>query len=123
LPVVLIVLGGGCQELVHMGQISDRESTGSICGAAIEQQQPDGTWKRLGETDGNGKWWILKDKVKGGGKIRISKPGYYPVLLHENEFMQESNILLVPNVGGDSGFDPGGAWQSGVHSRGPRGPE
>ncbi len=94
-----IVLLGGCQELVHMGQISDREAAFAVGNARIDQQQPDGTWKNLGTTDGNGKWWIMKEKVKSGGRIRISKPGYFPVYLTDSQFLQEVNIMMIPTGG------------------------
>ena len=82
--IMLLGLVGGCQELVHMGQISDRESSWRVIGAMIEQQQADGSWKTLGETDGGGRWWIMKDQIRGGGRIRISKPGYYTRTMGES---------------------------------------
>jgi len=110
-PAVLCFCSG-CQELVHMGQISDQESSWSIGGATIEQQQPDGAWKRLGETDGNGRWWIMKKDLQSGGRIRVMKPGYYPRVLPESDFMQEHNILMIPS--GDSGSDDADLlWQGG----------
>jgi hypothetical protein len=102
----------GCQEFVHMGQISDRDSSRSIGSASIEQKQSDGSWKLLDQTDGNGRWWIMKSEVGGGGRIRISKPGYYPKVIPENEFMQEHSLLLVPSGAGGFGDDAEGMWQS-----------
>jgi hypothetical protein len=106
-------LMSGCQELVHMGQISDRESSWSIPGVTIEQQQSDGTWKHVGETDGGGRWWIMKEKLQGGGRIRVSKPGYYTRTMRESEFLQENNILLVPGGEGDLDEGPASQWQIG----------
>lgn len=94
-----------------MGQISDRESSWAVPGATIEQQQSDGTWQMLGETDGGGRWWILKDKIQGGGRIRISKPGYFTRTMREGEFLQENNIVLIPGGGGDQDDGPVNAWE------------
>ena len=93
----------GCQELVHMGQISDRESAFAINDARIEQQTEDGGWKLLGKTDGGGRWWIMKQKVKGGGAIRITKPGYYSVRMGESEFLQSMNLIMIPTGGAGAG--------------------
>jgi hypothetical protein len=99
----------GCQELVHMGQISDRESGFSIGDVLVEQQQSGGTWKQLGHSDGNGRWWILKDKMHGGGKIRLSKPGYHNMVIPESEFLQQSNIVLIPSDATELGDESGGS--------------
>jgi hypothetical protein len=115
-----MALLNGCQELVHMGQISDRDSSGSVPGVLIEQQQSDGTWKNLGETDGGGRWWIMKNKVHGGGRIRITKPGYYSRTMREAEFLQENNILMVPGGGGDLDEGPMNQWQGGREAPGHR---
>lgn len=82
-----------------MGQISDREGGFAVNNVLIEQQQPGGQWKKLGNTDGNGRWWIIKDTVSGGGKIRLSKPGYHTQLMSESEFLQQMNIVMVPTGG------------------------
>ena len=82
-----------------MGQISDRESAFAIGNARIEQQEEDGSWKPLGKTDGNGRWWIMKEDIRSGGTIRIQKPGYYPLHMSESEFLQEYNLLLIPTGG------------------------
>jgi hypothetical protein len=94
----------GCTEFVHMGQISDGEMAHSVEGVRIEQQQSDGQWRHLGDTDGAGKWWIMKDKIKGGGRVRLSKSGYYTQTLSENEFLQGANFVIVPaERGGEEG--------------------
>lgn len=102
-----------------MGQISDREGAFSINNVRIEQSQPDGSWKQLGSSDGNGRWWIIKEKLKGGGNVRLSKPGYYPVVMSEAEFLQQVNVLMTPTEsrGGGFGessrpFDPAGQHPS-----------
>jgi hypothetical protein len=118
--VAFCALVGGCQELVHMGQISDRESSWSVPGVLIEQQQPDGTWSTLGETDGGGRWWVMKEKIHGGGRIRVSKPGYYSRTMRESEFLQENNILLVPGGEGDVEEGTMGQWQLGPEGSGER---
>ena len=79
-----------------MGQISDREFAHAVEGVKIEQQKDDGDWRKLGETDGSGKWWILKGAIKGGGRIRLSKPGYFTQTLGENEFLQGNSFIMVP---------------------------
>ncbi|MBI5762430.1 MAG: hypothetical protein HZA51_02765 [Planctomycetes bacterium] len=99
-----------CQEYVHMGQISDREGAFSINNVRIEQQQTDGSWKNLGSTDGNGRWWIIKEKINGGGRIRLSKNGYYTIMMGESEFLQQYNIVLAP-TGGSTQFGEQGAGQ------------
>ena len=91
-----LAISAGCQELVHMGQISDREGAFCIGGVKIEQFQADGSWAQLGVTDGNGRWWILKEKMRGGGKIRMSKPGYYPIVMSDSEFLQQVNLVMTP---------------------------
>jgi hypothetical protein len=103
-----MLLLGGCKEFVHMGQISDRQSAWSISGVLIEQQQVDGSWKQLNRSDGNGKWWILKDNIHGGGKIRLSKSGYYSVTMPEAEFLQQSNLLMIPSGEAEVGDEYGG---------------
>lgn len=107
--VLLSLLGGapGCQELVHMGQISDRQSAWSVNDVLIEQQQSDGSWKQLGRTDGNGRWWIIKDRFSGGGKVRLSKPGYFSITMPEAEFLQQNNLLMIPSGEAEMGDDYG----------------
>jgi hypothetical protein len=104
----------GCSELVHEGQISDRESAFCIGDVRIEQQSEDGGWRLLCKTDGNGRWWILKDSIKGGGTIRISKTGYYPIMQSENEFLQSINLLMIPTGGAGAGEDIGGGMKGGL---------
>jgi len=116
-----LLVGAGCQEFVHMGQVSDREASWAVGGALIEQQRSDGTWKEIGETDGGGRWWILKDRIKGGGRIRITKPGYFPRTMAEAEFMQETNIMMIPTGAGDRMEDAERQWEGGLESRSSRG--
>jgi hypothetical protein len=104
-----------------MGQVSDREASWAVGGALIEQQRSDGTWKEIGETDGGGRWWILKDRIKGGGRIRITKPGYFPRTMAEAEFMQETNIMMIPTGAGDRMEDAERQWEGGLESRSSRG--
>lgn len=120
LLVVTLLVGAGCQEFVHMGQISDREASWAVAGALIEQQRSDGAWKELGETDGGGRWWIMKERIKGGGRVRISKPGYFTRTMAENEFMQETNILMVPTGGSNPVDDGNRQWEGGFDSQGGR---
>ena len=91
-----------------MGQVSDREGAFSVGGVKIEQMQSDGSWYQLGITDGNGRWWIIKDKMQGGGKIRLSKPGYYPIVMSDAEFIQQVNLVMTPTGGSSSGFGESG---------------
>ena len=108
LTALFLPFFAGCQELVHMGQVSDREGAFSIGGVKIEQIQSDGSWKYLGTTDGNGRWWILKEKMKGGGKIRLSKQGYHSVIMSDAEFLQQVNLVLMP-TGSSGGFGESGS--------------
>ncbi len=107
LLVMCVGLTSACAELAKFGQVSDREGAFSIGNAKIEQQQGDGTWKQLGKTDGHGRIWILKKDINSGGKIKITKPGYYPLILEEGEFMQDDNLLMTPAGGSDwgTGYD------------------
>jgi len=89
-------------EFSHFGQISDREGAFSINDVKIEQQKPGGGWRVLGTTDGKGKWNIFKAQIKDGGRIRLSKPGYETLVMYENEFLQQNNIILTPT--GESRF-------------------
>lgn len=94
---VLAIAVSGCAEFAHMGRMNDREYSTAVAGVKIEQQQDDGTWKYLGETDGSGKWFILKSEYKGGGRIRLSKKGYGTQIMSDNEFMQASSMLMAPD--------------------------
>ncbi|MFH1417642.1 MAG: hypothetical protein ABII12_05065 [Planctomycetota bacterium] len=95
-----------------MGQLSDQESSRSVNRANIEQRQSDGDWKVLGTTDGNGRWWIMKEKIQGGGQIRIMKSGYYPLTMSESEFLNEPNLLMIPSSSkGGFGGSSDGMWQ------------
>lgn len=106
---VFAVLIGGCAEFAHMGRMNDREYATAVAGVQIEQQQEDGTWKKLGETDGSGKWFILKSQYKGGGRIRLSKKGYGTQVMTDNEFIQASNMLMAPNNADQS--DTNSPWR------------
>ncbi len=97
------LFSSGCTEFSHFGQISDRESTRAIYGVLISQHQSDGTWKRVGETDGTGRWNIFKRRISGGGDIRLSKPGYQTKMMLESTFLQEHNILMQAT--GESSYD------------------
>jgi len=89
-----------------MGQISDREGGFAVNDVRIEQQQPDGSWKVLDKTDGNGRWWIMKDEISGGGRIRIAKNGYITRVMREAEFLQEHNLVIpADSEGGWGGYD------------------
>ncbi len=107
LVVVLVGLTAACAELAKFGQLSDREGAFSIGNAKIEQQQDDDSWKQLGKTDGHGRIWILKKDIDSGGRIRITKSGYYPLVMEEGEFLQDDNLLMTPSGGGDwgAGYD------------------
>lgn len=98
--LTLALAAPGCSELVHEGVISDRETSRPIPTARIEQMRG-GEWRELGETDGRGRWWIMKHDIKGGGRIKLSKPGYYADTLPESEFLGGQSFLLVP-TGADS---------------------
>ena len=97
LCAVFAILIGGCAEFAHMGRMADREYSSAVAGVQIDQQQEDGSWKNLGETDGSGKWFILKSQYKGGGRIRLSKKGYGTQIMTDNEFMQSSSMLMAPD--------------------------
>ncbi len=91
------VLFSGCVEFAHFGQVMDRESSGSVNDVKIEQQRQGGGWETLGHTDGKGRWNILKYKISGGGRVRLSKRGYRTVIMPESDFLQQNNILLMPD--------------------------
>lgn len=93
----------GCTEFSHFGQISDRESAQAIYGVDISQHQADGAWKRVGQTDGTGRWNIFKRRISGGGDIRLSKPGYRTRTMLESTFLQEHNILMQAT--GENSYD------------------
>ena len=59
-----------------------------------------------GTADGQGDWWIMKKRITGGGAVRFSKPGYYPVEMSESEFLQGSNFLMQPKGSDSQIFDP-----------------
>lgn len=84
----------GCTEFSHFGQVSDRQGTFPVNDVVISQQQNDGSWKRIGNTDGKGKWNILKAQISGGGRVRMEKQGYHTLTMSESEFLQQNNILM-----------------------------
>ncbi len=95
-PVFAVTIGCvGCSELVHEGIVSDRETSRPIPGVRIDQNRARG-WKDLGETDGKGRYWILKSEIRGGGRIRLSKAGYYATTLSEAEFLGGQSFLMIP---------------------------
>jgi hypothetical protein len=105
----LAILTSGCAEFAHMGRMNDREYSTPVAGVKVEQQQEDGSWKFIGETDGSGKWFILKSKYKGGGNIRLSKKGYGTQVMADNEFMQASSMLMAPDTTDQS--DTNSPWR------------
>ena len=109
LCALFAVLLGGCAEFAHMGRMADREYSSAVAGVQIDQQQEDGSWKNLGETDGSGKWFILKSQYKGGGRIRLSKKGYGTQIMSDNEFMQASSLLMAPTSTDES--DTNSPWR------------
>ncbi|MBK8269534.1 MAG: hypothetical protein IPK83_15025 [Planctomycetes bacterium] len=116
-PVILAALFGlvlctGCTEFNHFGQISDRQGTFPVNDVTISQQQNDGTWKRIGNTDGHGKWNILKSKIAGGGRVKLSKPGYHTLNMSESEFLQQSNVLLESSHEAYEGDSTDSAWDT-----------
>ena len=94
------LFSSGCTEFSHFVQISDRESTRPVYGVVISQHQADGAWKRVGQTDGTGRWNIFKSRISGGGDIRLSKPGYRTKMMLESTFLQEHNVLMQATAQG-----------------------
>lgn len=111
LSVGLLVTG--CVEFNHFGQISDRQGTWPVNDVIISQQQSDGSWKRIGSSDGKGKWNILKANIKGGGRIKLEKPGYYTLNMSESEFLQQNNILLEASDDSYQSGRTGSSWDLG----------
>jgi len=99
-----------CTEFVHWGHISDRENSWGINGVEIAQKQDDGSWKVIGSSDGHGRWEVFKDRIKGGGTIRVSKKGYYSVEMTEAEFLQKHVILMQESGGSDYGESVPAEW-------------
>jgi hypothetical protein len=110
---MFIPLFSGCTEFSHFGQISDRQGTFPVNDVTISQQQNDGTWKRIGNSDGNGKWNILKGKIEGGGRVKLTKPGYHMLNMSEAEFLQQHNILMESSEESYQGESPDSAWDTG----------
>lgn len=94
----------GCSEFVLEGIISDRETARPLPFVKIDQEKGDG-WKHVGDTDGRGRYWIMKDRVGGGGVMRFSKNGYLPTKVTEGDFLTGQSFLLTPSNGAsDDGF-------------------
>lgn len=104
LYAILLAAGlmSGCTELNHWGHVSDREQSYAVNNVEISQQQPDGQWKKLGVSDGKGRWDIMKHTISGGGKIRLRKPGYETLIMNESDFLQQHVILMQAT--GDAGY-------------------
>jgi len=96
LLAVLGLFATGCSELVLEGIISDRETARPLPFVEISQRHS-GSWKSLGETDGRGRYWIIKETVKGGGRIRFTKESYHPAEVTEGEFLTGQSFILVPS--------------------------
>ncbi len=97
LVAIVALFATGCSELVLEGIISDREYARPLPYVQISQRHS-GSWKTLGETDGRGRYWIMKDTVKGGGRVRFSKEGYHPAEVTEGEFLTGQSFILVPST-------------------------
>lgn len=106
----LLVGAAGCSEFSHFGQISNRQTSAPVNDVRIEQRQPDGRWKSIGRTDGKGAWNIFKHEIHGSGLIRLSKPGFAPMVMEESDFLSQNVILLQPagdhGIGDDGVDDP-----------------
>ncbi|MFO0972480.1 MAG: hypothetical protein U1A27_03440 [Phycisphaerae bacterium] len=89
----------GCSELVIEGNIIDRDTARPIPDVAIDLQQGGG-WKRLGETDQRGRYWILRHTVKSG-YVRLSKVAYYQQVISDSEFRSAQGFQLVPGSSSD----------------------
>lgn len=87
----------GCVEFSHFGQINNRETSASVNGVTIEQQQDGGDWKVIGRTDGKGAWNIFKAKIQPGKRVRLSKPGYETMVMEESDFLSQNVIMLTPS--------------------------
>ena len=113
IALVLFAIGGmqlACTEFVHWGHISDRENSWGINAVEIAQKQASGGWKVIGSSDGHGRWEVYKNRIKGGGTIRVSKRGYYAVEMSEAEFLQKHVILLQSTGGSDFGESVPSDW-------------
>lgn len=99
--LLVLVAVGGCTEFSHFGQVSDRQTSSSVNNVRIEQKEPNGNWRLIGHTDGKGAWNIFKHEIHGNGQIRLSKPGYRPLIMEESEFLSQNVILLSPTHDAD----------------------
>lgn len=113
IPGLLMLFAGtqvACTEFVHWGHISDRENSWGINAVEIAQKQPEGNWKVIGSSDGKGRWEVYKNRIEGGGKIRVSKRGYYTIEMSEAEFLQKHVILMQATEGSDFGDSVPSEW-------------
>lgn len=100
----------GCVEFSHFARVSDREGTWAVGGVEIFQKKSDGRWKLLGKSDGNGKINIFKHTISGGGRIRLSKPGYRTKYYSESEFLQTHLVLMQSTDDSWYGENPNSLW-------------
>jgi len=107
-----VVFQAGCVELVHWGHISDRDNSWAVNAVTISQHQPDGTWQRIGTSDGKGRWEVFKENIKGGGNIKVDKEGYYTIVMPESEFLQSHVILMQAKGGEDFGDSAPSEWMN-----------
>lgn len=102
----------GCVELVHWGHISDRENSWAVNNVTISQHQADGTWKKIGTSDGKGRWEVFKENIKGGGRIKVEKDGYYTQVMPESEFLQKHVILMQGKGAENDGASMPSDWMN-----------
>lgn len=86
----------GCSELVHEGHVSDSHTSSPIPDVEVLRATSGGPWTRIGRTDGRGAWWILKSEIKGGSRIRLSKPGYHHHNMTDGDFLGSRSHLMTP---------------------------
>lgn len=86
----------GCSELVLEGIVSDRENGRPLPSVQIDQKRAE-QWRSLGETDGKGRYWIMKHGVHGGGPVRLAKQGYHSTEIKEGDFLTGQSFLLIPS--------------------------
>jgi hypothetical protein len=96
---------GGCSELVVEGRISDRETGSTIPDVEVLASASADNWKTLGHTDGRGAYWILKSKLQHG-QIQFRKPGYFPAVMRESDFLGSGSHLMTPTGEGTDSLAP-----------------
>jgi len=101
---ILFVCCGGCAEMVAIGSISDRESSGTVNDVTIQASTDGKNWKKLGTTDGGGEYWILKSEIPANSQLRLTKRGYHPLKLSDQEFLASRSHLMAPT--GTASADP-----------------